>query len=114
MTFDFSTLDEYEKTHPPFKRKELEPDRHWPERIKKLRKTLGYTQEDFALFMGCTTSSIHKWESGRRNPVRFYQQRLAMAEEKFVLPIILKEQKEKIEQEDKERIDGKRIIEAGS
>lgn len=111
MSFDFSEIEEYEKTHPLIK---VKPDRHWPERVKKLRKVLGYTQEDLALFLGCTMGSVYKWEAGKCNPTKFYQSRIGIAEEKFVLPVALSEQSKKLKQEDEDRINGKSILEAGS
>lgn len=38
------------------------------ERIKKLRKALNLTQQDFAERIGTTQNNIANYESGRRNP----------------------------------------------
>lgn len=35
---------------------------------KKIRLTLGYTQEEFAKELGVTLQCVSNWETGRRNP----------------------------------------------
>lgn len=44
-------------------------------RIKQLRKTLGYTQSEFAQKLEVATSAISAWECGRQDipPSRIYQ-----------------------------------------
>jgi DNA-binding transcriptional regulator YiaG len=36
--------------------------------IRKLRATLGLTQEQFAAKVGVTWSTVNRWENGRGNP----------------------------------------------
>ena len=38
------------------------------EMIKKLRKQLGLTQEQFAAKLGVTFSTVNRWEAGRSKP----------------------------------------------
>ena len=38
------------------------------EMIKKLRKKLGLTQEQFAAKVGVTFSTVNRWEDGRSKP----------------------------------------------
>jgi DNA-binding transcriptional regulator YiaG len=38
------------------------------EMIKKLRKQLGLTQEQFAAKVGVTFSTVNRWEAGRSKP----------------------------------------------
>ena len=39
-----------------------------PGRIKRLRKKLGLTQEQFAATVGVTFSTVNRWESGKSAP----------------------------------------------
>jgi len=39
-----------------------------PSRIKRLRKSLGLTQEQFAATVGVTFSTVNRWESGKSTP----------------------------------------------
>lgn len=39
-----------------------------PERIRELRKTLGFTQEKFAQFLGVTWTTVNRWEAGHTGP----------------------------------------------
>lgn len=43
-------------------------DRDIPRMIKKLRKELGLTQEQFAAKVGVTFSTINRWENGKGKP----------------------------------------------
>lgn len=38
------------------------------EMVRKLRATLGLTQEQFAAKVGVTWSTVNRWENGRGNP----------------------------------------------
>jgi DNA-binding transcriptional regulator YiaG len=40
------------------------------ERIHALRRKVGLTQEEFAHLLGCTTSSVNRWERGHKGPSR--------------------------------------------
>jgi DNA-binding transcriptional regulator YiaG len=42
--------------------------------IKKLRLSLGMTQEQFAVALGCTSSTVARWESGKSSPSPLAQQ----------------------------------------
>ena len=44
------------------------------EKIKQLRLSLGMTQEQFAVALGCTTSTVVRWESGKSSPSPLAQQ----------------------------------------
>lgn len=43
-------------------------DRNLPLKIKRLRKRLGLTQEQFAASVGVTFSTVNRWESGKSTP----------------------------------------------
>lgn len=51
--------------------------------IRKLRKRLGATQEEFAQVLGVAASSVHRWEAGRVAPDRKTREKLAS-----LLPIL--------------------------
>jgi len=39
-----------------------------PERILRIRKALGYTQEKFAQIIGVSWTTVHRWEAGSSAP----------------------------------------------
>ncbi len=39
-----------------------------PTKIRKIRKVFGMTQEDFAIVLNITTSTMRSWEQGTRKP----------------------------------------------
>ena len=39
-----------------------------PSRVRKIRKTLGFSQEEFARTLWVTYSTINRWEAGRASP----------------------------------------------
>lgn len=39
-----------------------------PEMVKRLRKSLGLTQEQFAAKVGVTFSTVNRWENGKGKP----------------------------------------------
>lgn len=43
-------------------------DKNIPKIIKKLRTTLGLTQEQFAAKLGVTFSTVNRWENGKGKP----------------------------------------------
>lgn len=43
-------------------------DKDIPKIVKKLRITLGITQEQFAAKIGVTFSTINRWENGKGKP----------------------------------------------
>ena len=44
--------------------------------IRKLRKKLGLTQQQFALVLGCTHHTVESYEQGKRSPNEYYENRL--------------------------------------
>jgi len=53
------------------------------EEIKALRKKLNLTQEQFASIIGASHKmTISGWESGKRSPDRFFQDKLKKLEKK--------------------------------
>ena len=44
--------------------------------VKRLRECMGLTQEQFALAVGVTFSTVNQWENGRRRPQPFLLKRL--------------------------------------
>ena len=44
--------------------------------VKRLRKRLGLTQEQFAHKLGVTFSTVNQWENGRRRPQPFLRKHL--------------------------------------
>ena len=47
------------------------------EAIKQIRKELGYTQNDLAIKMHITSTTVSRWESGRSKPGRLAMSVLA-------------------------------------
>ena len=47
-----------------------------PELVKRIRKHLNLTQEQFAQKVGVTYSTVNNWENGKRNPQPFLLNRL--------------------------------------
>ena len=43
-------------------------DKDIPKKIRKLRATLGLTQEQFAAKVGVTFSTVNRWENGKGRP----------------------------------------------
>ena len=39
-----------------------------PDRIRELRKALGFSQEKLAQFLGVSWTTIHRWEAGATGP----------------------------------------------
>ncbi len=39
-----------------------------PDRIKRIRKLLGFSQEKLAQLLGVTWTTVHRWESGATGP----------------------------------------------
>jgi DNA-binding transcriptional regulator YiaG len=44
--------------------------------IKKIRKDLGLTQEDFARKVGVSWSTVARWEAGKGHPSRLAQRNI--------------------------------------
>lgn len=47
-----------------------------PDEVKKIRKTLGVSQEKFAQLLGATVVTINRWENGKSCPSRLYMREL--------------------------------------
>jgi putative transcriptional regulator len=48
--------------------------------IRKLRRDVGLSQEDFARVVGTTTSGINRWENGKVQPSKIGQRVLHLAQ----------------------------------
>ena len=46
------------------------------EEIIEIRKSLGITQEQFAALMGCSFTSVNRWEMGHASPSRLYEREI--------------------------------------
>ena len=51
-------------------------DKDLPKSIRKLRASLGLTQERFAARLGVTFSTVNRWENGRGTPSPLACQRI--------------------------------------
>ncbi|MCX7048864.1 MAG: helix-turn-helix domain-containing protein [Candidatus Sumerlaeota bacterium] len=49
----------------------VKPRKFSPKRIKTIRAALGLSQESFAERLGCTFSTVNRWENGHFKPTRF-------------------------------------------
>jgi len=47
-----------------------------PEEIRKLRKARGWSTEDLAQRVGCTTRTVRRWETGESIPLPIYTDKL--------------------------------------
>ena len=54
-----------------------------PERIRELRKALGFSQEKFAQFLGVTWTTVHRWEAGHTGPTGMPMRILALLESRL-------------------------------
>lgn len=55
-----------------------------PSDVKEIRKKLGLSQFKFAIKMGCTLQSIHKWEVGKSRPHEMFQKKLKSLKKKVL------------------------------
>lgn len=39
-----------------------------PEKIRRIRSEMNFSQSEFAAFLGVSVHTIHSWETGRRSP----------------------------------------------
>jgi transcriptional regulator with XRE-family HTH domain len=60
-------------------------------RMKKIRKTLGYTQKDFAELLKVGYSTYQQYESGMVEPKNEFTQRLCMAYPGFTLWLMIEQ-----------------------
>jgi transcriptional regulator with XRE-family HTH domain len=52
-----------------------------PSRVRKIRKTLGFSQEEFARTLWVTYSTINRWEAGRASPFGVHLRILQLIEQ---------------------------------
>jgi putative transcriptional regulator len=52
--------------------------------VKRLRKRMGLTQEQFARELGVTFSTVNQWENGHRHPQPYLLKRLLEIEASLV------------------------------
>jgi len=90
MTLKDSIMSAYKD-----ERKALKEQRNqWtPVRIRNMRLRLNYTIEEFALLLNASNTAINSWERGESQPNWTFQLRLQICEERYVLPILLEEQR---------------------
>lgn len=60
------------------------------EDVKRIRKSLHYSQDDFALFLNISKKTVQAWESGRRNPNHAALRLLEIIEKGYYRPKDLK------------------------
>lgn len=54
----------------------MEPTNHHVIELKKIRKNLGTTQEDFAKMVGVTLATLNRWELGKTKPSKLARERI--------------------------------------
>ena len=57
-----------------------------PAGIRKIRKILGFSQEEFARVTGATFQTINRWEAGRTGPMGLHLRILYVLEENLARP----------------------------
>lgn len=57
-----------------------------PERIRRIRKSLGYTQERLAQILGVAWTTVHRWESGSSTPTGIPARLLLLLEQRVGQP----------------------------
>lgn len=51
-----------------------------PERLKALREALGMTQVELAHQLGVSPGSVHRWETGKKGPIKPYLEKIEALE----------------------------------
>ena len=51
-----------------------------PERVKRLRERLGLSQPELAQRLGVSTASVHRWETGKKGPIKPYLEKIEALE----------------------------------
>ena len=51
-----------------------------PSRLKVLRERLGLSQQEMATRLGVSVQSIHRWESGKKGPIKPYLDKIEALE----------------------------------
>ncbi len=57
-----------------------------PARVRKIRKALGFSQEDFARTLWVTYTTINRWEAGRASPSGMHLRLLHLLEQSLTRP----------------------------
>jgi transcriptional regulator with XRE-family HTH domain len=57
-----------------------------PARVKKIRKALGFSQEDFARTLWVTYTTINRWEAGHAAPTGMHLRILYLLERNLARP----------------------------
>jgi putative transcriptional regulator len=66
---------------------ELKPLRRFTaSRIRKIRKSLGFSREEFARTLWASLRTVKSWESGRRSPVGAHHRLLILVEQSLGRP----------------------------
>ncbi len=50
------------------------------DRVKRLRERLGLSQQELATRLGVHAATIHRWESGKSEPIKPYMEKLEALE----------------------------------
>src|ERR1700684_1079950 len=56
--------------------------------IRKIRKALGFSQEEFARFLWITYSTLNRWEAGRASPFGMHLQILVLLKERSLRQVL--------------------------
>ncbi|MGH9687434.1 MAG: helix-turn-helix domain-containing protein [Candidatus Acidiferrales bacterium] len=57
-----------------------------PARVRRIRKALGFTQEEFARTIWVTYTTLNRWEAGRACPTGMHLRILRLLEENMTKP----------------------------
>jgi transcriptional regulator with XRE-family HTH domain len=57
-----------------------------PDRVRKIRKALGFSREEFARTLWASLRTVKGWESGRRSPVGAHHRLLILVEQSLDRP----------------------------
>ena len=56
-------------------------------RIRKIRKSLGFSREEFARTLWASLKTVKSWEAGRRSPVGVHHRLLILVEQSLDRPV---------------------------
>jgi putative transcriptional regulator len=62
------------------------PPKMTPTRVRKIRKAMGISQEEFARFLWVTYSTLNRWEVGRAAPFGMHLRILELLEKHLTTP----------------------------
>ncbi len=57
-----------------------------PARVRRIRKALGFTQEEFTRTLWVTYTTLNRWEGGRADPTGMHLRILRLLEENLAKP----------------------------